>query len=130
MDMPFSIRVDEKTGIAIATCTGVLRRRDAEEAAAALWGTPGWKGRAAAWDFRGARFDLSSSDTREIAGFVIQHQPTPPPSRIAFVTDRDVDFGMARMFEVFREDPGTAFRVFRDYDEAVAWLKSPEPDAR
>jgi hypothetical protein len=127
--MPISIQIEEETGIAIATGSGVLRLNDAQEAAAALWQTPGWAGRSALWDFRGAEFDVSSSETREIAQFILQNQPTPPPSKIAFVAQRDVDFGMARMFEVHREDPATAFRVFRDYDEAIRWSRSLEPDA-
>ena len=124
-----SIQIEPETGLAIATCSGVLRLSDATEGVAALWKSPGWIGRSAVWDFREAQFDLSSSDIREVAQFISRHQPATPPSRVAFVTKRDVDFGMARMFEVFREDSRTAFRVFRDYDEAVCWARSPEPGA-
>jgi hypothetical protein len=127
--MTVSIHIEPETGMAIATCSGVLRLSDAQEAAAALWKTPGWMGRSAVWDFRQAQFDISSSDTRQIAQFILQNQPATPPSRVAFVTQRDVDFGMARMFEVFRQDSGTAFRVFRDYDEAICWARSCEPGA-
>jgi hypothetical protein len=127
--MPYSIQIEPETGMAIATCSGVLRLNDAQEAAAALWKTPGWAGRSAVWDFREAQLDFSVSDTRELAQFILQHQPATPPSKIAFVTGRDFDFGMSRMFEAFREDPGSAFRVFRDYDEAISWAQSLEPDA-
>ena len=123
--MRVSIEIDPETGFAIATCSGVLRLNDAREAAARLWETAAWRGRSAVWDLRAAEVDVSSAETREIAKFILQHQPTPPPARIAFVTQRDVDFGMARMFQVFREDPGTAFRVFRDYEEAICWARSP-----
>ena len=115
--------------MAIATCSGVLRFSDAQESVAALWKTSGWLGKSAVWDFREAQFDISSSDIRELAQFVTRHQPATPPSRVAFVTQRDVDFGISRMFEAFREDPRTEFRVVRDYDEAVCWARSLEPDA-
>ncbi len=127
--MLVSIQIEPETGIAIVTCSGVLRLNDAHEDAAALWKTPGWAGRSVVWDYREAQFDLSSSDIRDLAQFILQHQPATPPSKIAFVAGRDFDFGMSRMFEVFREDPGTAFRVFRDYDEAISWAQSLEPDA-
>lgn len=126
--MPVSLHIDPETGIAIATCSGVLGLNDAREGAAALWKTRGWPGKSAVWDFRAAEFAVSSSDTREIAQFILQHQPTPP-EKIAFVTRRDVDFGMARMFEVFRENPATAFKVFRDYDEAIRWARPLDPGA-
>jgi hypothetical protein len=119
--MPISIRIEPESGSAIASCSGVLRLEDARQAAVALWETPGWGGRSAVWDFREAKFDLSASSVRQIAQFILHHQPEPPPAKVAFVTPRDVDFGMARMFEVFREDSGTAFRVFRDYAEAIVW---------
>jgi len=114
--------------MAIATCSGVLRLSDAKEGAAALWKTPGWLGKAAVWDFREAGFDISSSDAQSIAQFVIANQPATPPKRVAFVTRRDVDFGMARVFEVYREDPRTAFRVFRDFEAAIRWARAAETD--
>lgn len=127
--MAVSIHIEPETGIAIATCSGVLRVDDAREGVAALWKNPGWSGKSAVWDFREAQFDLASPDVRGLAQFVLRHQPETPPSRVAFVTGRDVDFGLARMFEIFREDPRTKFRVFRDYDEALCWARSAEMDA-
>ena len=124
-----SIQVEPETGMAIAACSGVLKLSDALEGVATLWKTPGWLGRSAAWDFREAQFDLSPSDIKAIAEFISQNQPATPPLRVAFVTGRDVDFGMSRMFQVFREDPRTTFRVFRDYDEAVSWARSTESDS-
>jgi hypothetical protein len=118
-----SISIDAKTGMAIATCTGVFRLNDAQAGAKALWATPGWLGKSAVWDFREASFDLSASDLRSMAASVARNQPSPPPARVAFVTERDADFGIARMFEVFREDPRTNFRVFRDYDQALRWAR-------
>jgi hypothetical protein len=126
-DMTLSIHIEPDSGVAIATCSGVLRVTDAMEGAAALWETEGWSGRAAVWDFRGARFDLASSDVREIAQFILSRQRATPPSKIAFVTDVDADFGMARVFEAYREDARTAFQVFRDYTEAVCWARSHDP---
>ena len=126
--MTVSIQIEPETGMAIATCSGVLRLSDAQEGATALWKTPGWSGRSVVWDFREAQFDMSSSDTRNIAQFILTHQPATAPSKVAFVTQRDVDFGMARVFEVYREDPRTSFWVFRDYEEAICWARVLEPD--
>jgi len=92
----------------------------------ALWKMSGWTGRSVVWDFRDARFDIESPEIRQIAHFVSRNQPTPPPSRVAFVTPRDADFGLARMFGVFREDPRTEFRVFRDCEEALSWARISE----
>jgi hypothetical protein len=37
---------------------------------------------------------------------------------------RDLDFGLARMFEAFREHPATTVRVFRGFDEALSWARA------
>jgi len=127
--MTVSIRIESETGMAIATCSGVLRVSDAKASAAALWKAPGWSGDAVVWDFREAQFDFDRAGIREVADFVSSHQPATPPARVAWVTLRDLDFGLARMFEVFREDPRTDFRVFRDYDEAISWARLPRPNS-
>jgi hypothetical protein len=124
-----SIRIEPETGMAIASCSGILRTGDARDHAVAVWQTPGWSGDAILWDFRDAQFDLSSSDVRDIALFILERQPQKPPARVAFVTPRDVDFGLARVFGAFREDSRSEFRVFRDYDEALCWTRSLEAGA-
>jgi hypothetical protein len=45
-----------------------------------------------------------------------------PESRRAVVVPSDLGFGMARMYEMLREDRGGAVRVFRDYEEARRWV--------
>ena len=126
--MTVSIQIEPETGMAIATCFGVLRLCNAQESATALWKTPGWSGRSVVWDFREAQFDISSSDTQNIAQFIFTQQPATPPSKVTFVIQRDLDFGMARVFDVYREDPRTEFQIFRDFEEAVCWARLLEPD--
>jgi len=47
--------------------------------------------------------------------------------RTALLVADDLSFGMSRMYEVLGGRPETAVRVFRDYDEALAWLRSISP---
>ena len=123
--MNISVEIERDSGVAVVSCSGELRLDDARRAAEALWSTPGWRGESGVWDLRAAQFDLSSSDVREMASFVLANQREEPPAKMTFVVARDVDFGMSRMFQAFRDDPPTAFRVFRDYEEAIRWARSP-----
>lgn len=127
--MPVSIQIEKDSGVAVVTCSGLLRFDDARQAAEELWKAPDWPGVSAVWDFRASQFDVSASDVREIARFILAHQREPPPERMTFVAPRDVDFGLARMFEAFRYDPRTSFCVFRDHYEAIVWARSQEPSA-
>jgi hypothetical protein len=128
--MPFDIRIEPGTRIAIAACSGDLGFDDAKEGAAALWAHPGWGGAAVVWDFRAARLEMSTPQIKEIARFILEGQPSTPPARVAFVTERDHDFGLLRMFDVYREHASTLVRVFRDLDEAVPWARSAEGPGR
>jgi hypothetical protein len=44
---------------------------------------------------------------------------------VSLVVGNEFNFGMARMFEAFREDLSTEVRVFQDYQDAVAWSSQP-----
>lgn len=121
--MPFSLQQDSGSGVVVGTCTGMLNAADARKGAATFWANPAWSGSPVVWDFRAAQFDAPASEIRDMARFILENQPPTPPPRVAFVTTRDVDFGLARIFEVHREHPATIFRVFRDFDEAVSWAK-------
>jgi hypothetical protein len=45
-------------------------------------------------------------------------------SRRAVVVPTDLGFGMARMYEMLREERGGVTRAFRDFDEARRWVTS------
>jgi hypothetical protein len=122
--IPFSLQVEPHSGIIIATCSGSLGLEDAKEGAQAIWKQPEFNGQPVVWDFRSARLDFLAVDVGAVARFILEHQPSKPPSKVAFVTANTVDFGLARMFEALRKHPSTDVRVFRDFDDAVSWAKS------
>lgn len=51
-----------------------------------------------------------------------------PDSKIAFVTSTSLGYGLARMYESYREFNGEAppLKVFEDKSEAREWLKNSE----
>ncbi len=73
------------------------------------------------WDFRDA--DLSKLNTRAVkrlAKHPLQFPPGINEVYVAFVTGRDLEFSMARMFESYSSDAETKIMVFRDLEEAEA----------
>ena len=119
--MPFSVRLED--GIVVGTCSGKLVVEDAKAGAMAVWNDPDFRGKPVVWDFRLAQLDVDAAGVREIAQFILTSQPDPPP-KVALVTAREVDFGMARMLEAYRENPATEVQVFRDYEAASSWVKA------
>jgi len=127
--MPFSLSFEPEKGLVIAVCSGALNVHDALMGVAVFWNSPEWSGMPVVWDLRTAQLDIKGTDVQEIARFVLQRQPETPSPRVAFVTGRDVDYGLARMFQVYRQHPSTQVRVFRDYEEAVSWARTGLPHA-
>jgi hypothetical protein len=63
--------------------------------------------------------EVVPGDVRQLA----QRNIFSPRSRRAFVVKDDLQFGLARMFEIHRELRGeTGIRVFRTFDEAMDWI--------
>lgn len=65
--------------------------------------------------------EFSGHDVRDLA----QHASKISPEqafRTAIVAPCDADFGLLRMFEVFRNRPEGKLVVFRDLGSAQAWL--------
>ncbi len=70
-------------------------------------------------DFRGVtEFHFPNNVIRRIAASPVYALG----ARRAFVVDTDESFGLARMYQMSQEDPEDALRIFRDLDEALAWL--------
>ena len=74
------------------------------------------------WDLRGANIVMTNAELERL-GHEGQARDHDRPSRAAVVATRDVDFGLARVNEVYRASSNTEMRVFRDFDEALQWLE-------
>jgi hypothetical protein len=71
-----------------------------------------------------AHVDLSAQDIRTIAELDRRiAQIAPPGIVIAIIAPREVDYGMARMWQILIEETGWETMVFRSFDEADSWLR-------
>ncbi len=76
-------------------------------------------------DARLVDFNVPDSEIRKVA------QPPPPQAnsnvvrKVATLVSSDLGFGMMRVLSAIRERHGLELRVFRDLEEAKAWLGLP-----
>ena len=68
---------------------------------------------------------LTVEEVRAIANIATKYNEQFGKAKLALVVDRDLEYGMARMWQVFVETEVwyASEKLFRDRDEAVAWLK-------
>lgn len=79
------------------------------------------------FDFRDVtEVDLSHDDVRQLA----ERPVFSPRSRRAFVVSNALSFGVARMFQAYRDIRGeSGITIFKEMKEALSWLSlSEEPD--
>jgi hypothetical protein len=116
-----TIDTDPVEGVVVGTVSGLLTLEEMREAAAAIWRDVEGPRIRMLWDLREARFTLSEGEIRAMADFSKQRSPYSH-LRMAFVVARDLEFGLVRMFEVFREAESARTAVFRDMQQALGWL--------
>ncbi len=77
------------------------------------------------WDVsEGYIYNNTSSQFRNIAIKMKKLTEKREGGKTAFVGNRDADFGMGRMYEVFAktENLPIEFKSFKSFDEAMKWL--------
>lgn len=65
---------------------------------------------------------IESRTLRRVADLFTSSDRTPEQSRVAIVATSDVQYGLARMYQAFRSESPLDLRVFREMEEARAWL--------
>ena len=126
--MPADFFIDARLGMVFSKATGVIRWVDAVDHMDRLSTHPDFRPEFnQLFDFREAQGVALSHDeihrlsTRKIFG---------ERSRRAFVVAGDFQFGIARMFSIYREMQGEpGIQVFREMNKALTWLSlTAEPD--
>ena len=75
------------------------------------------------WDFRDADLSLLDYSTIEnMARYPMNFPAGICDVKVAFVTSRPLEYGLARMFEAFSWEGKTQIAVFYNIDKAETWL--------
>ena len=118
------IQFDVEKNIAYIKLSGLLTKKDIAYAFDLCVSDDKYrKGMARLWDFRDA--DLSSFDYEsvvEMSEYSLKYPPGIGDVKVAFVTQRDLEFGLSRVFESV-SPAKTPISVFRSIDEAEDWLR-------
>jgi hypothetical protein len=116
-----SYKIDKERRLVMTIGTGVLTREDIQGHMDRLSADPDFDPDFFQLaDFREiTEVEIGPEDVRQFAQRVIYSSS----SRRAFLVKNDLQFGLARMFEIYRELNGeTGIRVFRTFDEAMEWI--------
>lgn len=124
--MSLTIDLESVDGICIGIADGRLSLEEIKESAMTMWRLAGGPGVRTLWDLRDANFDLDVAEVSDL-GDAMKQLVVSPGIRTAFVVSADLEFGLIRMYEVFRQSDCARTSVFRDRDEAIVWLRTDTP---
>ena len=131
--MPISIRVDPVRKISYTTATGVITDADLRQVCARILSDPDYDPAADhIFDGNGVeRFEVSPATVQEAARLFARTDRAVPKGarpKVAIVAPADAAFGLARMYETYREMQTSPKRylVCRTMTEARRWLGLPE----
>jgi hypothetical protein len=119
--VPASYNIDKKRRLVMTTATGVVTKEDILGHMDRLSKDPDFDAEFSQLaDFTQiAAVEFGPEDVREFA----ERNIYSSRSRRAIVVKDDLQYGLARMFEIHRELKGeTGIRVFRTFEEAMDWI--------
>ncbi len=124
--MPYILKSDDALGCIFIRWSGTF---SSEEGAAHYREIAGYEsfqqGSHLFHDVRLVDVDVPASEIHKVA---VAASPKVDPNtvrKVAILTSSDLGFGMMRMLAMMRELPELVLNVFRDLEEAKAWLGLP-----
>lgn len=121
--MPMHYQIDSEQGILFIVAEGDIGQAERFAAMQAWLSDPDFRpGLHTLADFSDATNVPSLPELEEIAAFMRQYAKKIGQIKIAIVTKRAVTFGVARQFSALAPGEFLTVRVFKDRDEALAWL--------
>lgn len=123
--MPISYRIDRERRVVFVRGEGEVTIEDLKGYSAGVVNDPAYEaGMDELVDFRGAAGaeKLTTEQILEVRALNRELSDAVGASKLAFVVDSDLAFGLARIFMAYSEDSKITHEVFRDLAEARAWL--------
>ena len=122
--MPITYRIDPERNLVLTKASGVLKDCDFPEFHANLFRDPQFEpGMMELADYRDVeRHELTTDGLMEFLEQENEHTASLEGFRIAIVTHSDLHFGLARMYSSIMHELLGEAQVFRDMEEAEAWL--------
>ena len=121
--MAIQVDFDAEARVILVECDGVLGDADLVQALEAMRAHPERESAVGGlFDMRNAeRIETTTEGVARLVEVARMYDSEMGDFRLATVAREDVDYGMARMYEL-RRNAGETNRVFRGRAEALAWL--------
>ena len=122
-NMPTSYKIFKEIGLVIVTCSGPANPEETIATVTRLQADPEFSlSYDVLWDARERTVPFTSDETMKIARYVDSYKGDKRSKR-ALLVSKDVNYGMARVYESLRYSKShVEIEIFKDWEEALKWL--------
>lgn len=123
--MRISYEIDAERRLVVTTVQGEVTAEDLRLHAEAMASDPQRRGTLdEIVDLTGAtESSIATRAIRDFAQLMREKDRNTPGTKLALVAPANAAFGLARMFEAYRQHPSFEIQVFRDGASALRWLE-------
>ena len=124
--MPIHRDIDSASNLVTHTCSCTITKEDIQAAYLGMLEDPAFlKGINILWDFRNA--DVVAPSEEEIFNFAAMVKESQPRRgsgyKVAMVADKDLYYGLSRMYQAYSGALPFELMVFRSLDDALGWVR-------
>jgi hypothetical protein len=126
-DLPITTSIEPTTGARLHEVTGHLNLEELGGTLTKIYESADFDpDQDVLWNLLKANLSaFSVDDIRQVTHLVKDNWGASDKSRAALVVARDLDFGLARMYQQLLEGQSLGeVRIFRNVDEAIEWLSA------
>lgn len=124
--MPYILKSDPVLGCILVRWNGTFSSEEGAAYYREVMGYESYRNGANVFhDVRLVNVDVPSPEIHKVAMGGPGNQGTSIARKVAILSSSNLGFGMMRMLGSMREQPGLTVNVFRDLEEAKAWLGFP-----
>ncbi len=124
--MAFSFELEQSDGYLRAVLVGEASFSDLTAVMDAMTDAGEFSESLRLWDLQQCELQVTTQELRDIAA--IGNTRDRPSSRVAILAGQDLTYGLARIVTALRESGALMVEVFRQEEDALAWLKGGNSD--
>jgi hypothetical protein len=130
--VPITIEIDNENCVVVATASGRLTMDELYKYQVDMWTAKEYREYNELFDLTRVEAFVppTSENIKDFSDFAATMEVDSVHSKLAIVAEGDFEFGLARMFQVFRETHPQSRKevaVFRTVPEAMKFLKAEKP---
>lgn len=123
--MPIKTTFSNNGGVIVHTATGLLSPKGIKKAyEKSLEHAVSIKNPSVIWDLRDSdASEIYEKDIEEIANYILSLSKKRAGYKAGLVVSRDLEYGLARMYGAYVKDGPADIQVFRNFEQAMDWVR-------